>query len=54
MNQKQSKAVSSQYTVECPQCHAAPNQPCRTLRTGRVTDTHLSRIDKQYEGKRVL
>ena len=39
-----SKAASAQYPNVCPVCFAKPKQPCRTLKTGRVTDTHLVRI----------
>lgn len=39
-----SSAVSAQYPHGCTTCGAGPRQPCRTLRTGRVTDTHLARI----------
>lgn len=40
-----SKAVSAQYPRSCPTCKAAPYRPCRSLGTGRVTDTHLARIN---------
>jgi hypothetical protein len=45
---KKSHAVSAQYNVTCPVCNAQPLTPCRTLRTGRVTDTHLARIEARY------
>ena len=31
--------------VECPKCHSMPRDRCRTMVTGRVTDTHRARID---------
>lgn len=40
-----SKAVSAQYAQPCPVCAAGPFAPCRTRKTGRVTDTHLARLD---------
>jgi hypothetical protein len=43
-----STAASSRYTVTCPSCNAEPGEPCRTLKTGRVTDTHTHRIWKQH------
>lgn len=39
-----SNAVSAQYPRPCPRCHAGPYQPCRA-KSGRVTDTHLARIN---------
>lgn len=39
-----SKAASAQYDVTCRTCAAPPRQPCRTRRTGRVTDTHAPRL----------
>lgn len=41
-----SKAVSAQYRRPCPTCKAKPLEPCRTLRTGRVTDTHMARLSE--------
>lgn len=58
--QRASKAVSARYTADCPTCEAkgatpdpetrmpVGGEPCRSLRTGRVTDTHRARIDAQY------
>jgi hypothetical protein len=37
---------SARYGVWCPKCTAEHDQPCRTLTTGRVTDTHSARIRK--------
>ena len=31
----------------CPKCGAKRGAPCRTLTTGRVTDTHLARMEKR-------
>jgi hypothetical protein len=39
-----SGAASAQYARGCPTCGAGPYQPCRTLTTGRVTDTHMKRL----------
>jgi hypothetical protein len=39
-----SRAASAQYDVICPTCGAFPRDPCRTLTTGRVTDTHAARM----------
>lgn len=36
------------YPNTCPTCSAAPGQPCLTLTTGRVTDTHIARIEEAY------
>lgn len=47
-----SKAASSRYTVPCRACGAEPQQPCRTLASGRVTDTHQSRIFDQHQHRR--
>lgn len=44
-----SGAVSAQYPVICPTCGAGPSRPCRTMSTGRVTDTHQARIDAAAE-----
>ncbi len=40
-----SNAASARYRNVCPKCKARSFEPCRTLKTGRVTDTHLSRVD---------
>ena len=40
----ESKSPSARYGRPCPTCKAAADQPCRTLTTGRVTDTHVARI----------
>lgn len=29
----------------CPACHAEAGHACRSLTTGRVTDTHTSRLN---------
>lgn len=42
--QAQSTAPSARYGRPCKTCKAAADQPCRTLTTGRVTDTHAARI----------
>lgn len=39
-----SRATSAQYAQPCPVCKAGPFNPCRTLGSGRVTDTHLARL----------
>lgn len=36
------------YDVMCPACGAKPEKPCRTLTTGRTTDTHAARLTAQY------
>lgn len=43
-----STAVSAKYPVACPTCHAKIKQPCRSMTTNRVTDTHQARIDAAY------
>lgn len=35
--------MTEALTVACPTCHAAPEQRCRTLTTGRTTDVHSAR-----------
>ncbi len=42
-----SGAVSAQYPTGCDTCGAVVGDPCRSLTTGRVTDTHKARIDAQ-------
>lgn len=37
------------YPNTCPTCGAAPERPCRSLTTGRTTDTHKSRITSQHD-----
>lgn len=37
-------AASAKYGVFCPKCGAAAEEPCRSLSTHRVTDTHAARI----------
>lgn len=39
-----SKARSALYPTGCGFCGAAKGEPCRSLTTGRVTDTHADRI----------
>jgi hypothetical protein len=36
--------TSIEFTVACPKCSAAARQRCRTVTTGRVTDTHVARM----------
>ena len=36
------------FTVQCPVCKRRRGFACRTLTTGRITDTHLPRIDRAY------
>lgn len=43
-----SKAASAQYRNTCPVCKAGFKMPCRTLKTGRVTDTHMARVQAQF------
>ena len=43
-----SGAASAQYAVSCPYCLAGPHKPCRTIGTGRVTDTHRARLAVAY------
>jgi hypothetical protein len=38
--------------VDCPTCPAKTGQKCRTLTTGRVTDTHQLRFDRYHEWRR--
>lgn len=35
--------ISAQYGVPCPKCEASADEPCRSLTTHRVTDTHAAR-----------
>ena len=34
--------------VPCPTCGAEPGKRCRTLKTGRTTDTHNARWNQQW------
>lgn len=34
----------------CPRCLAAPKEPCRTRKTGKVTDTHAARMQLELCG----
>ena len=45
-----SKAPSARYGVDCPTCKVGADYPSRTLKTGRVTDTHKARIDAANGG----
>lgn len=40
-----SRAVSAQYPNGCDTCGAGSYEPCRSKTTGRVTDTHMSRVN---------
>jgi hypothetical protein len=40
------------YGVPCPTCGADPGATCRTLTTGRTTDTHIARVKAAYVGFR--
>lgn len=48
-----SKAVSARYRNVCPKCKAKSYEPCRTLKTGRVTDTHMQRVQNQFNARTV-
>lgn len=41
--------MTPEYDITCPVCGAPPKERCRTLKTNRTTDTHLSRIDAEFE-----
>ncbi len=43
-----SSAPSARYGVPCPRCKAAADEPCRAA-SGRVTDTHIARIDASVD-----
>lgn len=49
MKESTSKAASAQYRVECSYCGAKIGEPCRTLKTRRVTDTHVDRIHDWFQ-----
>ncbi len=34
--------------VACPSCKAQVEENCRTMTTGQVTDTHVTRIDAYW------
>lgn len=38
-----SSHISATYGVPCEKCGAKSDEPCRSLTTRRVTDTHLAR-----------
>ena len=42
------------YYNWCGVCRAEPRKPCRTLTTGRVTDTHAARIRHQNSVHSIL
>lgn len=46
-----STAPSTRYPAGCPTCGADVGQPCRSLRTRRVTDTHKARIGASYPSR---
>lgn len=50
---KASKAVSARYVNPCSKCLAKAYEPCRSLTSGRVTDTHLVRVQEQFTTTRV-
>lgn len=35
--------------IECPVCKVEPRARCRTLKTGRTTDTHHARYDALFD-----
>jgi hypothetical protein len=39
----------SWQVLDCPVCAQPKGSKCRTLKTGRVTDTHIARIDKAHD-----
>lgn len=39
-----STAASAKYRNTCPTCKSGPFMPCRTLKSGRVTGTHIPRL----------
>src|SRR5215207_6533154 len=43
--ERPSRAVSARYRKACPRCEAEPGQPCRTLKTDRITNAHVVRIE---------
>lgn len=38
------------YKIPCVVCGAPPFQRCRTLKTRRVTDTHMRRVQGERPG----
>lgn len=44
-------ADQCQYPNTCEKCQAAPFAQCRSLTTGKLTDTHVVRIQKQFESR---
>lgn len=41
-------AASARYDVPCSFCGAKAFEPCRSIKTRRVTDTHSARIHDYY------
>lgn len=35
--------MSARWDVPCPTCGAKPNDPCRAITSGRVSDSHAAR-----------
>lgn len=38
--------------VDCPTCPAKKGQKCRTMTTGKSTDSHVLRMDRWHELQR--
>jgi hypothetical protein len=38
--------------IDCPICGQPKGSKCRTLKTGRITGTNISRIDAAHDLKR--
>lgn len=36
------------YSNPCVVCGARPMRPCRTMTTGRTTDTHMRRVNGEW------
>lgn len=43
-------AASARYGVPCSTCAAGADDPCRSLVTGQVTDTHVARLKAYWAG----
>jgi len=42
------------YHLSCPTCGVRPFAPCRSLTKGKITDTHVARLDLYSPVSRAL
>ena len=44
-----SRAPSASYGVECDTCGAGSEDPCRSIKSHKLTDTHQARINAWWD-----